>query len=70
MIHNISMATADDIIHIGDDVSIYTLYIYHWQLSLEIWLEKAIVSGHILSISSKLLLGTFPWPLYKEVVPY
>ena len=47
MIHNISMATADDIIHIGDKVSIYTLYIYYGQLSLGIWLEKAIVSGHI-----------------------
>ena len=27
MIHNISIATADDIIHIGDDVNIYPVYL-------------------------------------------
>ena len=32
MIHNISIATDDDIIQFGDDVK-YTLYIYPGQLS-------------------------------------
>ena len=37
MIHNISIATDDDIIQFGNDVNIYTvyLYIYPGQLSLE-----------------------------------
>ena len=33
MIHNISIATDDDIIQIGDDVNIYPTYIYPGQLS-------------------------------------
>ena len=50
MIHNISIATDDDIIQFGNDVYIYTVY-----LSRAIiirgnrlnWLEKTIVSDHI-----------------------
>ena len=50
MIHNISIATDDDIIQFGDDVNIYSVY-----LSRAIiicgnhlnWLEKSIVSDHI-----------------------
>ena len=33
VIHNISIATYDDIIQFGDDLNIYTLYIYPGQLS-------------------------------------
>ena len=32
MIHNISIATDDDIIQLGDDIYTYTLYIYPGQL--------------------------------------
>ena len=50
MIHNISIATADDIIHIGDDVNIYPVYLslatIIWGNLLN-WLEKTIVSDHI-----------------------
>ena len=50
MIHNISIATDDDIIQFGDDVN-YTLYIYPGQLSslgnCFNRLEKTIVSDHI-----------------------
>ena len=50
MIHNISIATDDDIIKFGDDVNMYPVY-----LSRAIiicghclnWLEKTIVSDHI-----------------------
>ena len=50
MIHNISIATDDDIIQFGDDVTIYSVYlsraIIMWGNCLN-WLEKAIVSDYI-----------------------
>ena len=50
MIHNISIATDDDIIQFGNDVNIYTVYlsraIISWGNCLN-WLEKTIVSDHI-----------------------
>ena len=50
MIHNISIATDDDIIQLGDDVSIYPVYLSRtiivWGNCLN-WLEKVIVSAHI-----------------------
>ena len=49
MIHNISIATDDDIIKFGYDVNIYTVYlsraIINWGNCLN-WLEKTIVSEH------------------------
>ena len=59
MIHNISIATDDDIIQLGDDVNIYPVYLSRaiivWGNCLN-WLEKTIVSDHIfLSISCKLI---------------
>ena len=50
VIHNISIATDDDIIQFGDDVNIYPVYlsraiiIYGNCLN---WPEKAIVSDHV-----------------------
>ena len=50
MIHNIPIATDDDIIQFGNDVNIYTVYlsraIINWGNCLN-WLEKTIVSDHI-----------------------
>ena len=50
MIHNISIATDDDIIKFGNDVNIYTVYLFRaiiiWGNCLN-WLEKTIVSDHI-----------------------
>ena len=50
VIHNISIATGDDIIQLGDDVNIYPVYfsriIIIWGNCLN-WLEKTIVSDHI-----------------------
>ena len=50
MIHNISIATDDDIIKFGNDVNIYTVYlsraIISWGNCLN-WLEKTIVLDHI-----------------------
>ena len=50
MIHNISIATDDDIIQFGNDVNIYTVYLSRaiiiWENCLN-WLEKPIVSDHI-----------------------
>ena len=50
VIHNISIATDDDIIKFGNDVNIYTVYlsraIINWGICLN-WLEKTIVSDHI-----------------------
>ena len=49
-IHNISIATYDDIIQFGNDVNIYTVYLSRaiiiWGNCLN-WLEKTIVSDHI-----------------------
>ena len=50
MIHNISIATDDDIIQFGDDVNIYSVYLSR---AITIcgnflnWQEKTIVSDHI-----------------------
>ena len=50
MIHNISIATDDDIIQFGDDVTIYPVYlsraIIMWG-NCPNWLEKTIVSDYI-----------------------
>ena len=51
MIHNISIATDDDIIQFGDDVNIYPVYlsraIIKFCRNCLNWLENAIVSDHI-----------------------
>ena len=50
VIHNISIATYDDIIQFGNDVNIYNVYLSRpiiiWRNCLN-WLEKTIVSDHI-----------------------
>ena len=50
VIHNISIATDDDIIQFGNDVNIYTVYLSRafiiWGNCLN-WLEKTNVSDHI-----------------------
>ena len=50
MIHNISIATDDDIIQFGNDVNICTVYLSRaiiiWGNCLR-WREKTIVSDHI-----------------------
>ena len=50
MLHNISIATDDDIIKFGNDVNIYTVCLSRaiiiWGYYLN-WLEKTIVSDHI-----------------------
>ena len=50
VIYNISIATDDDIIQLGDDVNIYPVYlsraIIFWGNCLN-WLEETIVSDHI-----------------------
>ena len=57
VIHNISIATNDDIIQFGDSVNIYSVYLSRaiiiWGNCLN-WLEKTIVSDYFLSISCKL----------------
>ena len=50
MIHNISIATNDDIIQFGDDVNIYLVYLSRANIicgKCLNWLEKTIVSDHI-----------------------
>ena len=50
VIHNISIATDDDIIQFGDDVNIYPVYLSSAIIILGNclnWLEKTIVSDHI-----------------------
>ena len=50
MIQNISIATDDNIIHFGDYVNIYPVYLTRAIMILENrlnWLEKTIVSDHI-----------------------
>ena len=49
MIHNISIATDDDIIKFGNDVNIYTVYLSRAIIILGNclnWLEKTIASDH------------------------
>ena len=50
MIHNISIATDDDIIQFGNVVNIYILYLSRAIIIMGNclnWLEKTIVSDHI-----------------------
>ena len=50
MIHNISIATADDVIRFGDEVNIYPVYLSRAIIicgNCLNWLEKTIVSDHI-----------------------
>ena len=50
MIHNISIATDDDIIQFGDDVNVYLVYLSRAIIicgNCLNWLEKAILSDHI-----------------------
>ena len=50
VIHNISIATGDDIIQFGNDVNIYTVYSSRAIITCgncRNWLEKTIVSDHI-----------------------
>ena len=50
VIHNISIATDDDVLQFGDDVNIYPVYLSRaiiiWGNCLN-WLEKTIVSDYI-----------------------
>ena len=59
VIHNISIATDDDIIQFGNDVNIYTVYLSGaidiWGHCLN-WQEKTVVSDHIFV---KFLLADF-----------
>ena len=61
VIHNISIATDDDIIRFCDDVIIYPVNLSKAIMIIIIlgnclnWLEKTIVSDHFLSISCKLI---------------
>ena len=66
VIHNISIATADDIIHIDDDVNIYPVYLFWTTIILGNfldWLGKAFVSDHIFVNVLRADLGTHSWPL-------
>ena len=50
MINNISIATDDDIIQLGDDVNIYPVYLARAIIihgNCLNWLEKTVVSDHI-----------------------
>ena len=50
MIHDISIATDDDIIQFGDDVNIYPVYLFRAIIicgNCLNWPEKTIVSDHI-----------------------
>ena len=50
VIHNISIATDDDVIQFGDDVNIYPVYLSRAIIicgNCLNWLEKTIVSDHI-----------------------
>ena len=50
MIHNISIATDDDIIQFGDDVNIYRVYLSRTIIicgNCLNWPEKTTVSDHI-----------------------
>ena len=50
VIHNISIATDDDIIQYSNDVNIYTVYLSRAIIicgNCLNWLEKTIVSDHI-----------------------
>ena len=66
MIHNISIATDDDIIQFRDDVNIYPVYlsrvIIMWENGLN-RLEKTIVSDYNFVNFLQADLGTHLWPL-------
>ena len=50
VIHNISIATDDDIIQFGDDLNIYPVYLSRAIIicgNCLNWLEKTIASDHI-----------------------
>ena len=50
MIHNISIATDDDIIQFGDEVNIYPVYLFRAIVicgNCLNWLEKTIFSDYI-----------------------
>ena len=47
MIHNISIATDDDIIQFGDGVNIYYVYLSMVIIILGNWLENATISDLI-----------------------
>ena len=65
MIHNISIATADDVIRFGDDVNIYPVYLSRSIIICGncLKLEKTIVSDHIFVNFLLGDLGTQFWPL-------
>ena len=66
VIHNISIATYDDIIKFGDDVNIYPVYLSRAIIicgNCLNWLEKTIVSDHIFCQFLLADLGTHLWPL-------
>ena len=77
MIHNISIATDDGIIHIGDGVNIYHVYLSR---AIIIWgnclyrLEQTIVSDHIfcqfLQFLTKYNSNPFKIPSYNETLSY
>ena len=62
MIHNISIATDDDVIQFGDDVNIYPVYLPSAIIicgNCPNWLEKTIFFDNFLLAD----LGTHLWPL-------
>ena len=63
MIHNISIATDDDVIQFVDDVNIYPVYLSRAIIICGNWLEKTIVSDHIFVNFLIGDLGTHLWPL-------
>ena len=66
MIHNISIATDDDIIQFGDGINIYPVYLSRAIIicgNCLNWLEKTIVSDRIFVNFLKADLGTHLWPL-------
>ena len=66
VIHNISIATDDDIIQFDDDINIYPVYLSRTIIvcgNCLNWLEKIIVSGYIFCQFLETDLGTHLWPL-------
>ena len=66
MIHNISIATDDDVIQFGDDVNIYPVYLSRAIIicgNCLTLLEKTIVSDRIFVNFLLADLGTHLWPL-------
>ena len=71
VIHNISIATDDDIIQFGNDVNIYTVYLSRaiiiWGNCLN-WLEKTIVSDHIIDSPCKFRVIICVSLLYPKLI--